>query len=270
MPATISEWLTDAVAKLKAAGIPSARLDAELLLAHVLGVERSSLIANNNEGLSSNHRGSGNELLKRRLNREPLAYITGKREFYGRSFLVNKRVLIPRPESEALIDVLREISDERPGRLIDVGTGSGVLAISAKSELPHYKVEGVDISEDTISTAETNAKELGAQAKFYKSDLLANVKGTFEIIVANLPYVDRMWERSPETAHEPSLALFAADHGMELIKKLITQSPPKLNPTGYLVLEADPRQHEDIVSFAQKYDYQPHESRGYIVVLQKI
>jgi release factor glutamine methyltransferase len=133
------------------------------------------------------------DYLKRRQNHEPVAYILGSKEFYGREFVVTPDTLIPRPETEAIIDLVKELSLEKL-KILDVGTGSGCIAITLKLELPESDVMAVDISEKALVVAEKNADNLHANLEFKQSDLLKNVDEKFDIIVANLPYVDKNWE----------------------------------------------------------------------------
>lgn len=261
----INQWLEVATAQLVAASIPSARLDAELLLSHALKKDRPWLIAHPDEVIETS---TVDELLKRRVGREPLAYIRGYREFYGRNFVVTPDTLIPRPETETLIELLELLV--KPGdSLIDVGTGSGAIAISAKLEYPQLIVKATDVSEKALGIARKNASALGAEVTFRVSHLLNDLHDTYDIICANLPYVDKAWEVSAETHTEPDLALYAADGGLELIKRLIEQATDHLIPNGYLLLEADPRQHDEILSLAHTRGFDWHQTDGFIVVLQK-
>lgn len=277
---TIEQWLTYATRELEKANTPSARLDAELLLCHMLGVDRTWLIAHNDESLARaalSQRGGtrreglkeyGEKILLRRLKREPIAYIVGHKDFYGREFSVTPDVLIPRPETEVMIELLT-LPAESAKTLIDVGTGSGAIAVTAKLTFPHLKVEAVDISEDTLKVAKKNAKNFGATIRFYQSDLLENTGNQYDVICANLPYVSRDWQVSPDVHAEPDLALYADDDGLALIKQLIKQATAKQLSGGFLLLEADPRQHDGIVEHGGKHGYIRHQLEGFIVVLQK-
>jgi release factor glutamine methyltransferase len=172
----------------------------------------------------------------------------GHKEFYGRNFEVNQDTLIHRPETEALINVIKEII---PHRVLDVGTGSGCIAITAALELPETEVNAVDISLKALAVAKRNATNLGANVNFYRSNLLEKIEGQYDLIVANLPYVDREWGwTSPELAYEPQTALYAEDGGLALIKQLIEQAPAHLCKHGYLILEADLSQHKKIANYA--------------------
>lgn len=266
---TVSVWLRDAAEELAMAGIPTALLDAEIILAHTLRKSRTYLHAHNDDILDNRRLEIANARLDLRKDRVPVAYIIGHKEFYGRLFKVTPSVLIPRPESEAIIECLKQYWGEKPGRLIDIGTGSGCLGITAKLELP-LDVTLADISRHALNVAEENAHDLAAEVTTLQSNLLEDTTGTYNIILANLPYVGSTWERSPETNHEPPLALFANDDGLALIKRLISQSQPHLVPGGLLLLEADPKQHNDIIIYAKSYNLEYKATNGYCVVLTKI
>lgn len=271
-PVKLKAWLSQSTAVLTSAGIPTARLDAELLLAHVIRKNRTWLIAHSDELLDDTQISALESLLTRRQNREPLAYLTGSKEFYGRSFIVTSNVLIPRPETETLIDVVKNLPLLGSPNIHDVGTGTGCIAITMALELPLASVSASDVSAAAVAVAHKNANLLKANVDI-QIDYLITTYSTnkiFDVITANLPYVDKDWEVSPELNHEPSLALFAPDHGLGLIKKLIVQSTTCLTSNGYLVLEADPCQHQDITVYAKNHGFNLIENCDYIVVLQKI
>lgn len=264
VPTTIKQWLDEATQKLQAADIPSARLDAELLLADALGKDRAWLIAHGDESAPITAAPS----LERRVNREPIAYIRGHKEFYGRNFIVTPDTLIPRPETETIIELLQPLVASSK-RLIDIGTGTGAIAISAKLEYPALTVEATDVSPAALEVATQNASALGAEVTFSISDLLESVTDQYDIICANLPYVDRTWQVSVETHFEPDLALYADHDGLKLIEKLIEQSESHLLSSGFLLLEADPRQHDAIVACGHGHGFDWYRTEGFIVVLQK-
>ena len=267
---TTQEWLDEAYSQLERAGIPSARLDADLILSHTLLKPRIHLHAHGDDTLSPSHQEIADARLSLRLDRVPVAYIIGHKYFYGRSFEVSPSVLIPRPESETIIELVKDLPTDSLSSLVDVGTGSGCLGITLKLEIPDLEVDLLDYSESALSVASKNAKRLSADVNLLKSDLLADYSKSADIIVANLPYVDTSWQRSPETDHEPALALFAADRGLELIYTLIDQAASKQKTSSYLVLEADPVQHDDIVTKAADSGFELIKKQDYIVVLSKI
>lgn len=270
---TIKKFLTQSISQLHKVGIATARLDAELIMSHVLNKPREWLLAHDDTELTPQEIEQLNNLIARRQRHEPVAYLTGVKEFYGRNFLVAPDVLIPRPESEQIIETLKSLAlteGSRSTALLDVGTGSGCLGVTAKLELPALDVTAVDISSQALTIARQNATNLGASIKFVQSDLLSNLQGQkFDFVIANLPYVDKSWsDLSPELASEPSIALYANDNGLELIKKLITQAPTHLQPSGYLILEADRRQMSAITDFASHYNFEVTKLEPFTITLQ--
>ena len=209
----------------------------------------------------------------------PTAYKSGYQDFYGRDYIVTPNVLIPRPETEQIIDAVLNLAGKpylpgvKPSQnqlpknptILDVGTGSGCIAITIKKELPEASVYASDISEEALNIARKNAHNHGVFIHFIISHLLDNVKFTPNVIVANLPYVDKNWSWLDKDALscEPDIALYAEDHGLELIKKLIDQSTTCQIP--HLILEADPCQHQKIINYATKKGLQHLETRGFIL-----
>lgn len=269
IPTSIQAWLRDSAEMLADAGITSALLDAELILAHTMRKNRTWLHAHNDEQLTERQLEIAHARLQLRLDRTPLAYIIGHKDFYGRLFKVTPSVLIPRPESEAIITCLRQY-EPHAGRLVDVGTGSGCLGITAKLEIPALDVTLTDNSRHALAVARENATRLHAHVDIIQSDLLSDTFGTFDGIIANLPYVDASWERSPETNCEPAEALFANNNGLALINKLIVQTGTALNNSGWLYLEADPRQHAAIITKASNLQLVHRITDGFCLVFQKI
>lgn len=274
---TISQWILEAAASLKAADIPSARLDAEIILAHTLKKQRTYLHAHGEETLGRREHEIADARVALRLDRTPIAYIIGHKEFYGRLFKVTPSTLIPRPESEMIITLLKELLPagpsllhETPKRLVDVGTGSGCLGIAAKLEFPELDVTLLDTSNHALKVAEKNARLLKADVTLLRSNLLGEYPFAPDVILANLPYVDPEWERSPETDHEPGEALFASDHGLYLINNLIEESATRTAAGALLFLEADPRQHKAIIASAKNHGFLLRENRDFIVVLEKL
>ena len=244
---TVGRVLTWTTQHFAEKGIDSPRLDAELLLAAVLHKNRLYLYTHYDQPLNEAERSGYRALVQRRSKREPVAYILGEREFYGLPLTVTRDVLVPRPETEHLVDAVREWLDAHPHekpRLCDVGTGSGAIAVALAVQAPAAEVVAVDVSEAALGVARTNAERhnVGPRVRFVLGDLLAPVAGEapFEVIVANLPYVP-----SPERPHlmpevrdhEPGLALFAGEDGLDLIRRLIAEVPERLAPGGLVALE---------------------------------
>ncbi len=260
---SIADFLAISTKTLSKAGIASARLDSELILAHVLRRSREWLLAHDATALTQSQQRQARQSLLQRTQRRPIAYLTGRRDFYGHSFLVNEQVLVPRPESEVILAILDELAQDHHLRtVLDVGTGSGCLAISVKLTHPDLAVSACDISKSALLVARRNAARLlpsGQQIKFYQSDLLSDlpVGSQFDLIVANLPYLSPGQDGlSPELAYEPAIALYADDDGLSLIKQLIATAPARLTPGGYLLLEMNTGQIETVANHATGYRYQ--------------
>lgn len=267
---TIREWITAASRQLHKVAIDTNRLDAEIILAHTLMKPRTYLHAHSEDDISVELVDIADARLQLRLEHVPIAYIIGHKEFYGRRFHVNPSVLIPRPESETIISLLKKHLGSEPQSLLDIGTGSGCLGITAKLEFPNLDVTLCDISESALITAAENADSLHVELKILHSDLLSSIHNTFDCIIANLPYVDKSWQRSPETDFEPGLALFANDDGLDLINHLLQQAPSSLNQYGLIMLEADPCQHHQISAVADSFGFKRIDSEDYISVFQKL
>ena len=268
----IITWTRRASDTLANALIPSSLLDAELILAETLRKPRTYLHAHPEEEIDPRRVDIADARLSLRLDRVPLAYILGYKEFYGRKFFVSPAVLVPRPESEDMISLFLEMTPETLAHkvLIDVGTGSGCLGITAALERPDLRVILSDISKDALSVARKNCDALAAQATIQQQSLLRGQIEPVDYIFANLPYVDKNWEVSPELRHEPSMALFAENEGLKLIKELLPQAPNHLTANGLLFIEADPVQHDTIIAAAEENRLQLVNKRGYILVLQLI
>jgi release factor glutamine methyltransferase len=218
---TVSAALRTATARLAEAGCETPRLDAEVLLAAVLGVGRERLVLGAGEPLAAGDRARFAEAVERRAAREPVAYIEGVKDFRRISLAVDRRVLIPRPETELLVEVGLSLA---PGStVVDVGTGSGAVALALKDERPDLVVTGTDVDPDALAVARENAARLGLDVRFRRADLLRGVDGHFDAVLANLPYVaPGAAELAPEILrYEPELALFAGDDGLDLIRRLV-------------------------------------------------
>lgn len=263
---TIGDWISQTTVSFKAAGITSARLDAEILLAHTLKKPRTYLHAHSDELISEREVQIAEARAALRLDRTPIAYIIGHKDFYGRPFKVTLSTLIPRPESEDIITITKEIAKTKPvWRIVDVGTGSGCLGISTKLELPTADVTLIDISRHALMVAKANAAHLKADVTLIHGDLLSEYPFNADIIIANLPYVGKEWKRSPETDHEPSIALFADNDGLALIEALLPQAVSHLSKNGDILIEAAPKQHTAIIALAKTHGFHHIATHGFIV-----
>lgn len=244
-PWTISRVIRWAAEDFAKRGNPSPRLDAELLLGKVLGVDRVRLVLDAQRPLADPELGEYRELIRRRRTHEPVAYILGRREFYGHSFKVDRRVLVPRPDSETLVEAALERTKARSmyGRAVDLCTGSGCIAISFSKARPTWRVTATDVSRDAAALAAENAQRLGAVFGFgvVTGDLFAPLGDRrFELVMSNPPYIP-----SAEIAtldadvrdFEPRLALDGGDDGLSLLSRIVTEAPSRLEPGGVIALE---------------------------------
>jgi len=232
----LAKWVQNAQAELAAAGIQSARLEAQVLAAHVLGKDRSAILAHP-EWEIDEHRANG--FLRRRVNQEPLAYILGYREFYRRQFRVTKDVLIPRQETETLITAFLECSLPEDAHILDLGTGSGCIGISLKLERPTLRVTLADISRAALNIAIENAQRLGAAVEAVESDGFSGLAANkFHAIVTNPPYV-AIADPLPQEVRdfEPHGALYAGTTGLEFYERLTKEAVVHLEPKGVLLTE---------------------------------
>jgi release factor glutamine methyltransferase len=221
----VREALDGAVTAIAAAGSDTPRLDAELLLAHVLGVERERLVCDSELRVAGEAVRAFQQAVRRRAGaREPVAYIVGRRAFRALWLRVDRRALIPRPESELLVEVALGLP--RAARVLDVGTGCGAIALALKHERPDLAVSGSDVSAQALALAQENGRRLGLEVRWLRADLLRGVPDEFDAVVANLPYVSpaARGALAPEISrHEPPQALFAAEGGLAAMRALLRQ-----------------------------------------------
>lgn len=276
MRETVESWLKKSVEKLRTAEIESAKLDSELILARVLKVERTKLHANPQKKLSKTVVFHANNFLNKRVRRIPLAYIFHEKDFFGRTFFVNENVLVPRPETETLIEITKKYA-KNSDKILDIGTGSGIIPITLKAELgDEIEIFASDVSVQALAIANLNAQKILSQnIELFESNLLeqipAETLSKITIITANLPYVNRDWvdfEKNNELHHEPQIALYARKNGLELIFKLIYQAQdlPKLEK---IILEADPSQFKEIEKYANSCGFSKIISENYTIIFKK-
>jgi release factor glutamine methyltransferase len=262
---TIARVLRWAAEDLSRRGVTdSARLDAELLLSHATGLDRVRLIVDSARPLAPDELTRFRELHARRRRSEPIAYILGEREFYGLRFSVNQHVLIPRPDTEILVNVALERTRRLHlfGRALDVCTGSGCVAIAFAKERPTWFVTGSDISEPALEVARKNALELGAiwNVDFRQSDLFAAIASEprFDLITANVPYIpdDEVLTLAADVKnHEPHLALCGGADGLAILRRLVKAAPGWLAPGGVLALEVGAEQAERVAKGLAAYRF---------------
>jgi release factor glutamine methyltransferase len=240
----------------------TATRDAELLLLHILQIPRTTLIAHPGRELSATQRTAYEDSIARRLHHEPVQYITGQQEFYGLTLKVAPAVLIPRPETEHLVEaVLKLLPADQPLKIADIGTGSGAIAIALAIHLPQATITALDVSAEALAIATANAREhkVADRISFLQSDLLSALdRGAeaFDAIVSNPPYVaetDRDTLHPQVRDHEPATALFAGETGLDIYRRLIPQAHTALKPNGLLALEIGHDQQNAVAALLQKW-----------------
>lgn len=246
LPLTGAATLRRAVAALRAAGVPDAETEAEILLRHALGRDRAYLYLHLPDALSQEQQRAFDRMLRQRLARRPCAYITGHREFYDVDLHVAPGVLIPRPETEQLVEQSLRLLHERGGRdrltFVDVGTGSGAVALAVAKHAPAVDVVGVDCSPAALAIASYNARRLrlAGRVRFLEGDLLGPLTQPVDVVAANLPYVPTAvcQTLAPEVRdYEPRSALDGGSDGLEVIRRLLRQLGGRVRPGGVCVLE---------------------------------
>jgi release factor glutamine methyltransferase len=264
---TIGEFLRDGQAKLTAADTSSPRLDCLILLEDLIGRDRSWILANLDSPLSASQLSRLARQLDRRSGHEPLAYIRGFSEFYGRRFKVNKRVLEPRPESETMIDLLKGLSLPAKPKIADVGTGSGCLGVTAALEIPGSQVSLYDIDSSALAVARHNAHMHELQLPAHKRDLLNRPAGDYEVILANLPYLPDDWQIDRSITGEPRIAFFGGGDGLDLYRRLFDQLS-KLKSPLYVLSEAFPGQHKTLAKIAKSAGYETVAGQDFTQVFE--
>ena len=251
--ATVRDALATAVARLAAAGVPEPRADAELLLAHVLGADRTALVVRARDALDASVAAQFDAVVCRRLAREPAAYITGEREFWSLPLHVDPRVLIPRPETEILVATALRVAP-RARRVLDVGTGSGAVAVALAHELVTATIVATDRYAPPLAVAATNRARLAPRVALVQGDLLAPFRTrSFDLVVANPPYCAEGTVVQAEVRDwEPTTALYAGPDGLDVLSALVAQAPRVLAPDGWLVLEVGAGQADAVVASARR------------------
>lgn len=240
---TIREALLEATHLLESHHISNARLQAEVILAHCISADRTYIYTHDDRALTQTEIQSLEDALYGRISGIPLQYIVGRQEFYGRDFHVNAAVLIPRPETEHIVEAVLELRPADGSRILDVGTGSGCIAVTMALEVKGGEVFASDISEIALQVARSNALTLGADVRFVCMDLLGAIEGQFDFIISNPPYVrpgDMTRLQREVREHEPHVALFSPvtdDDEVGIYRRLVAAAYDRLRPGGYLIME---------------------------------
>jgi release factor glutamine methyltransferase len=246
------------------AGVDAPRLTAELLLAHALGCDRVRLYLDFDKPLAENELGAYRELVKRRAGGEPTAYLTGRKDFFGRTFKADRRALVPRPETELLVEAALAALPEE-GALLDLGTGSGCVAVTVALERPRARVLATDLSAEALALARENAEALGASVELFQGDLYAPLPPElrFDVVAANPPYVPspEVPGLARELSHEPALALDGGEGGLAVARRVVAGAPPRLRPGGVLAVEMHESHRESLPRLCLEAGFERAEAR---------
>lgn len=263
----IGTWLQESTRKLLTVGIATARLDCLVLLEDILNNNRTHLLAYPENVLSPEQIVELDSYIVRRAGHEPLAYIRGRSEFYGRTFLVNKHVLEPRPESETMIEMLKVVAATTLPtqlRIVDIGAGSGALGITAKLELPAAHVDLIEIDRTAVTVTKKNINMLSKSMNVFQNDLLTNITAKYDVVLANLPYVPDGFHINSAAEAEPHIAIFGGPDGLDVYRRLFSQIAELRNKPSYILTEALPPQHEQLAAIAQEAGMQLSKTDDFI------
>ena len=269
----VATWLSKAVEKLKRAKIETARLDCLVLLEDCVNKDRGWLLAHPEFKLSKKQIAKINSQMERRITHEPLAYIRNQTEFYNRSFYIDHRVLEPRPESETIIKLLKSLATNNKQTIVDIGTGSGALAITTKLELHNAKVIATDIDSGCLEVARQNAKALKANIIFLKGNLLKpldTLKLKSYILLCNLPYVPDNFKLNPAAMKEPQIAIFGGLDGLDLYRELFKQIASSTYKPSFVLTESLPSQHKKLIALAKLYAFELTQTDDFIQCFNKV
>ena len=273
------DWLVKASKTLDTAGIGIARLDALVLLEDVTGKDRGYLLANPESQISSSNLSRLTNLLNKRITHLPLAYVRGKTEFYGRTFTITPAVLEPRPESETMIELLKNILSDKGKKysqlltdkrlaLADIGSGSGALGITAKLELQNLEVDLIEIDKKALNISKSNVDLFTLNIRTIENNLLTNSNKPYNILLCNLPYVPDDHTINRAAMHEPSFAIFGGPDGLDLYRKLFFQVKNQTSKPLLIFTESLPPQHVVLDTIAQKHGYHLIDEEDFIQVFE--
>jgi release factor glutamine methyltransferase len=273
----VAAELESAVARLASSGVEAARFDAEVLLADVLGVDRARLFVDRDRALDATERARFEDLVARRGRRQPLQQLRGRQEFFSRNFFVDRHVLVPRPETETLVEaaIAAALAMPRRGlRILDIGTGSGAIAVTLALELAEALVFAGDVSGEALRVARRNASTHGARVEFREGDLCAPfVSDRFDLVVANPPYVpsSAIAALAPEVRdHEPRLALDGGEDGLEFYRRLARDASPLLGDDGEILVEVGHDQSGAVLDVFASRGLQPVDVRRDLAGIERV
>lgn len=267
----VDGFLSRATKQLQAAGVSSARLDSLILLEDALHKDRSWLLAHTEHQIRPEQLKKLDKQLSQRSKHEPLAYIRGFTEFYGRRFKVNRHVLEPRPESETMIDLVKKLANRHQlstndWQIADVGTGNGAIGITAALELHNHNIDLFDIDASALAVAKHNCALHELHLRTVKRDLLRNSHKPYDVVLANLPYVPNRYKLNKAAKLEPAHAIFGGEDGLDLYRRLFEQLTHFSWRPKYVLTESLPPQHEELAKIAKNAGFTPHRSADLIKV----
>ncbi len=260
---TTDDFLKTAAKTLEQAGVASARLDCLILLEDTLGLDRAAILAHPETRITPAQLSRLNKYITQRSEHVPVAYIRGRAPFFGREFVINDRVLVPRPETETMVEIFKKLPLPAHPRLADIGTGSGCIGITAALEIPGSKAVLYDIDPEALKVAGKNIKAFGANAECLKSDLLREYTPA-DVVLANLPYVPERYAINRAAEHEPKHAIFGGKDGLNLYRRMFEQIAALDQKPEFVLTEALPPQHPELAGIAKNAGYQPYSSQDFI------
>lgn len=263
---TIGEAIRETAARFERAGVPDAKYDAAAMLAHILGENQLEMRLDAGREVPAQALQAYGRMASRRERREPMQYILGETQFMGLTFRVAPGVLIPRQDTEILCEEAVRFAKGKHARVLDIGTGSGALAVSIAGLCPDAQVTAVDVSDQALAVARDNAARLNARVRFMKSDCFSAVGGErFDLIVSNPPYIDReeMAGLMREVRFEPELALFGGEDGLDFYRRIAREAPAHLAPGGMLMFEIGWKQREAVETLMRAHIGEPYALRDY-------
>lgn len=265
---TLHDWLLSETNRLEKSGITTARLDCLVLLSDELGKDKAYLLAHPEQELLHEQQERLYKKVMQRAAGRPLAYVRGKVEFYGREFMVNKHVLVPRPESETIITLLKTLPLATKVRIADIGCGSGCLGIIAGKEIAKSHIDMYDLSSQALAVANHNARTHKVKARYFQGNLLECDSGPYQVLLANLPYVPQRYPINKAAQFEPPVALFAGTDGLDLYRELFEQLAAKSWHPDFLLTESLPKQHPALAKLAQDNNFILLSSEDFIQVFK--
>ncbi len=265
---TIANALEKAQKSLTLAKVNSVRIDSELLLAHVLKVDRAYLLAHQDDPLSPAQQAQYLDLIKRRAEHAPVVHLTNTREFYGLELFINEDVLTPRVETEKMVELALRYAPQN-SRVIDVGTGSGAIAAALCLNRPDLDITATEIDQKALKVALSNFSNLHADVKLVQSDLFDSIAESFDVVVCNLPYLADNADLMPEVQREPGVALFGGPDGLDIYRHFLRQLPDHLAANGFLFTECDPWQQASLIEEAKSCGLKLIEEDYFILGFQK-